>query len=43
MAALAIFQAGAFTSGAELAAIVFALFGHALTGFKRTVAVRMGT
>jgi hypothetical protein len=43
MAALAVFQAGAFAGGAELAAIIFSIFGYAGAGLKDAIAIRMGT
>jgi hypothetical protein len=43
MAALAVFETGAFAGGAELAAIIFSAFGHAFAGLNSAIAIRMGT
>ena len=43
MAALAVFQTGAFAGSAELAAVIFFAFGHAYAGFNCAVTIRMGT
>ena len=43
MAALAVFQTRAFTSGAELAAIIFSAFGYAGAGINFAIATRMST
>jgi hypothetical protein len=43
MAALAVFQTGAFAGGAELAAVIFTAFRYACAGVKYAIAIRMGT
>jgi len=43
MAALAVFQTGAFTGGAELAAVIFTAFGYACAVVNHAIAIRMGT
>jgi hypothetical protein len=43
MAALAVFQTGAFAGGAELAAIIFSGFGYAGAGLDFAIAIRMST
>ena len=43
MAALAVFQTGAFAGSAELAAVILFAFGHACAGFNRAITIGMGT
>jgi hypothetical protein len=43
MTALAVFQTGAFTGGAKLAAVIFTALGYARAGVNHTIAIRMGT
>ena len=43
MTALAVFQAGAFGGGAELATVIFSAFRYACAGLNLAIAIRMGT
>jgi hypothetical protein len=43
MAALAVFQTGAFAGGAELTAVIFTAFGYACAVVNHAIAIRMGT
>ena len=43
MAALAVFQTGAFAGSTEFAAVMFSAFGYACAGLNFAIAIRMGT